>query len=131
MRELTESMASFTWAMGVFGARQMTRVLLPSDTKNPFADATKSFDAVTGTTVAQLPDLFHRTFRAGDEMQRGMQEVAFAMLSFDPNRVLRSSSSALQRSADAFRQVGTGGSGGSGANNSGQPCGWPPMPAFE
>lgn len=80
MRELTKSIGSFSWAMSLFGMRQMANVLRPSR-------ATEAFDSVTEATEGELGDLLRSTFKLGDRMQRGAVDMTLGMLSaemFDP-----------------------------------------------
>jgi hypothetical protein len=72
MREFTKSMMSYTWAMSVFGVQQMVNVFRPSQ-------ATESFDNVTEATRDELGDGWRAAFRAGDNLQRGMVDLAFGM----------------------------------------------------
>jgi hypothetical protein len=72
MRDFTKSMMSYTWAMSVFGVQQMVNIFRPSQ-------ATESFDNVTEATRDEFGDGFRAAFRAGDNLQRGMVDLAFGM----------------------------------------------------
>ncbi|HEX6864316.1 MAG TPA: hypothetical protein VF414_15910 [Thermoanaerobaculia bacterium] len=78
MREMTKSMMSFSWAMSLFGLRQMTCMLMPQSWKS----ATSSFDAVTRSTEDQLGSTTDSLFRAGDNLQRGLVDLMFGMFTF-------------------------------------------------
>lgn len=75
MREMTKSMMSFSWAMSLFGLRQMTCMLMPQSWRS----ATSSFDAVTRSTEDQLGSTTDSLFRAGDSLQRGLVDLMFGM----------------------------------------------------
>jgi hypothetical protein len=75
MREMTKSMMSFSWAMSLFGLRQMTCMLMPQSWRS----ATSSFDAVTRCTEDQFGSTTDSLFRAGDSLQRGLVDLMFSM----------------------------------------------------
>ncbi len=119
MRELTKSMISFSWAMSLFGIKQLANVLTPQK-------AAGSFSAVTGATEGQFGELLKPMFRAGDALQRGMVDMTFGFLTpqvLNPNWWLKMTSDAMQRSAKAFRQAGPGDASGSSSVSSG----WGPV----
>lgn len=118
MREFTKSMMSYTWAMSVFGVQQMVNVFRPSQ-------ATESFDNVTEATRDEFGDGLRAAFRAGDNLQRGMVDLAFGMFGLgmfngrgrgcgvsDMGRrsgdVIRESVNAAGQAADAFGRVTQG-----------------------
>jgi hypothetical protein len=78
MREMTKSMMSFSWAMSLFGLRQMTCMLMPQSWRG----ATSSFDAVTRCSEDQLGSTTDSLFRAGDNLQRGLVDLMFSMFTF-------------------------------------------------
>jgi len=78
MRELTKSMLSYTWAMSVFGAKQMAALLTPQS----WGAAVSSFDAVSRCTEQQLGPAAGSTFRNGDSLQRGMVDLMFDFFRF-------------------------------------------------
>lgn len=121
MRELTKSIGSFSWAMSLFGLRQMVDVLQPER-------ARQSFDQVTGATQQQLGDVLCSTFRAGDRLQRAMVDMSFSMFGLDllnPNRWMQSANEQVQRTGEALRPtIPTRPPGSGGA----QETGWGPMP---
>lgn len=93
MRDLTKSINSFTWAMSLFGLEQMVNVLHP-------AKAAASMDAVAEAAERQLGDIMKSTFRAGDNLQRGMVDMTMGMLSpqaLDPTRWAKMASDTLGR----------------------------------
>lgn len=98
MRELTKSLLSASWAFPVFGLQQMLNLSRPDR-------AATAFDAVTRTTFDQLGPTAKSTFRAGDQLQRGMVDVAFAFLDprlLNPGRWADWSADVWRRSASAL-----------------------------
>jgi hypothetical protein len=100
MRDLAKSALSFTWAMSLFGVKQMTGMM------NPAAERS-SFDAVASAAVDTLGDTLKSAYRIGDGVQRGAVEMAFSMMSgnWNPAKMLGVSSDAMQQAADATRQA--------------------------
>lgn len=101
MRELTKAIGSFSWAMSLFGARQMLDALQPGR-------AAASFEAVTRETERQLDDTLRSTFRVGDQMQRNLVDLAFGMMGFealDPRRWTETASRMAGGMSDAARQT--------------------------
>src|SRR5687767_2703613 len=78
MRDLTKSMMSFSWAMSLFGLRQMTCMLNPQSWGNTAA----TFENVTRSTEDQLGPTTQSIFRAGDSLQRGMVDMMFSLFTF-------------------------------------------------
>jgi hypothetical protein len=101
MREFTKSMTSFTWAMSLFGLQQMIDVFRPSK-------AAESFNNVTKATQDQFGDALKATFRAGDNLQRGLVDVTFGVLTlgmFDRNGS-RATTDVARQTGEAIRQTG-------------------------
>ncbi|HKH50089.1 MAG TPA: hypothetical protein VKM72_36015 [Thermoanaerobaculia bacterium] len=133
MRDLTKSMMSFSWAMSMFGMKQMLDLLNPQN----MGRAATSFEEVTRSTESQLGSVTRSTFQAGDRLQRGMIDMAFSLLgwgSWNPNEMMRMGTDAVQRTAQASMDVmqqsaqamgqAMPGRGGSGWNGSSQQRGW-------
>ncbi len=78
MRDLTKSLLSYSWAMSLFGARQLASLVDPRNLGGGGA----SLDAVTRAAKAQLEGLFADAFHAGDELQRRLVDTMFGV--FDP-----------------------------------------------
>ncbi|HEY7215687.1 MAG TPA: hypothetical protein VIC28_13735 [Thermoanaerobaculia bacterium] len=74
MRELTKSMLSLSWAMSLFGLKQMASMLTAG------GNAAGSFEAVARCTEEQLGQVTRSTFRAGDNLQRGLVDMTFSLL---------------------------------------------------
>jgi hypothetical protein len=150
MRDFTKSMFSYSWAVSLFGMQQMLNLMTPSK-------ATKAFDAVTDTTEEQFGDVMKATFRAGDNIQRGILDLTLGVFSgqaFNPNQWTRMTADAMRQSAEAVSQgvqgatstmrqaassgtpqgppAGAGPMPGSGATTNPAPrqsAGWGPMPS--
>jgi hypothetical protein len=76
MRELTKSLLSLSWAMSLFGLKQMASLF------DPASNASSSFEAVTRCTEEQLGPSTRPVFRAGDSLQRGFVDLTFTLLTF-------------------------------------------------
>jgi hypothetical protein len=72
VRDLTKSMLSLSWAMSLFGLKQMASLF------NPQSNATSSFEAVTRSAEDQLGPVTRSTFRTGDNLQRGLVDLMFS-----------------------------------------------------
>jgi hypothetical protein len=102
MRELTKSIGSFSWAMSLFGARQMLNALQPSR-------ATDAFDTVTRETESQLGDALRATFQSGDRIQRSLVDLTFGMVglgALDPGRWGQTASQMAGGAAEAMAATG-------------------------
>ncbi len=101
MRELTKSMLSFSWAMPLYGLKQMLNLSMPQDMSRPFDKAAEGFDTVTGTMRKELGPTLRGLFDAGDQIQRGVTDLMFSVFNvqaFDPTSWMRMSSEMMQRS---------------------------------
>jgi hypothetical protein len=101
MRELTKSMFSFSWAISLFGLQQLVNLSAPSR-------ATKAFDHVTEATEEVLGDLLKATFKAGDNLQRGVVDLTLGVLTlqaFNPSRWTSTASDVMQQSGTAVQQT--------------------------
>src|SRR5207248_2003603 len=100
MREFTKSMMSYTWAMSLFGVQQMANAFRPSK-------ATESFDNVTKATRDEFGEALRATFRAGDNLQRGLVDLTFGVFTFgmfDRRGASGATSDVGRQSAEALRQ---------------------------
>src|SRR5215471_11572194 len=127
IRDLTKSMLSFSWAMSLFGVEQLANTLIPQTPSQPNHRATTAFNTVTQVTEEQLSGMFKGVFRAGDQLQRGMVDLMFGMLSletFNPSQMMRMTSDMMRQTTGAFGQSFQKSSSGP------QPqTGWGPMPS--
>ncbi|HBL30317.1 MAG TPA: hypothetical protein DD490_26075 [Acidobacteria bacterium] len=119
MREITKSIASFSWAMSLFGARQLANLMRPSE-------AAESFDAVTRATEHHLGETLRSAFQMGDRLQRGMVDIAFSMMGTTGLQADRWAGAAADAAGKAAAATATG---LRGAAWSAEPeTGWGPMP---
>jgi hypothetical protein len=127
MRELVKSLSSLSWALSLFGARQMLEAVSgPLAGTDPRSGA--SLGAVTQAAEGTLDGFFRRTFEAGDQMQRSAVDLAFSLASreaLEPERIVALSSRFLRQSTSALWSLLPGGEGSSCERPS---CGWGPMP---
>jgi hypothetical protein len=101
MREFTKSMTSYTWAMSMFGLQQVINVFRPER-------ATDSFNNVTKAAEEEFDNALKATFSAGDNLQKGLLDMTFGVLTlglFDRGGASASSDIARQ-TGEAFRQGG-------------------------
>src|SRR5215813_9815770 len=101
MREFTKSLTSYTWAMSLFGFQQMFNVFRPGK-------ATESFNNVTKATEEEFGDALKATFRAGDNLQKGLVDVTCGVLTlglFDRGGATTTANVARQ-TGEALRQGG-------------------------
>lgn len=106
MREFTKSMMSYGWAMSLFGVQQMVNLMTPQGQRQQHP-ATEAFNEVADATREQMGDVLRSTYRAGDNVQRGMVDVMFSVMTlgmFDRNGGSRAASNVGQQSAEAMRQ---------------------------
>jgi len=150
MRELTKSMMSFSWAMSVYGLKQVFELACPRDMSRPFGPATEGFNAVTAAASNQLGSTLKSMYAAGDQMQRSAVDMTFRLFMLDSlgSTAMKMTSDMMQWSTQAVEQAtrgcgvcaptgttaGTGAPSGTGAGTGattagGQPpLGWGPMP---
>lgn len=127
MRELVKSLSSLSWALSLFGARQVLDVVRgPRAGTDPWS--AESLGAVTQAAEGTLDGFFQRTFEAGDQVQRSAVDLAFSLASreaLEPNRIVALSSQFLRQSSSALWSLLPGGESSSCGRTS---CGWGPMP---
>ncbi|MBA3242725.1 MAG: hypothetical protein H0T60_15980 [Acidobacteria bacterium] len=110
MRELTRAMMEYSWAMSLFGARQFENLLLPRGRRgDPTDEAAASLYTVSVATQNQFDSLLQGAFQAGDQLQRGIVDVMFDLLTFksfdpdNPNNLQGLSADATQQTEETFR----------------------------
>jgi len=79
MREFTKSMLSYTWATSLFGAQQMLNLLSAQGSRREHP-ATEGFNSAARCNVEQMGDTLRATFRAGDNVGRGLVDLTFGVL---------------------------------------------------
>ena len=119
MRDLAKSAMSFSWAVSLFGMRQMTEALIPSKSEA----AAHAFEPVTKAAVDTFGGALKTVYQAGDALQRGTIDVFFGLLS---GRGFELSSfftpEARQQAAEAERQAAEAAKAGTTDQ------GWGPVP---
>lgn len=77
MREFTKNLFSFSWAMSLFGMKQLADLLNPQQAVRGAPDAARSFDSVTDAVVDQFGNNLRQTFEAGDRVQGEIIDAFF------------------------------------------------------
>lgn len=77
MRELTRSVASFSWAMSLFGVEQMANLVSPRRAANAFGAVARSAEGALGPGLRSV-------FQAGDRLQRTVVDMSFSMVGLRP-----------------------------------------------
>jgi hypothetical protein len=128
VRELTKSIASFSWALSLFGLEQMSKMLIPQAARS----SAPSLDTVTQSTRQQLGPSMRSAFQAGDNLQRGVIDMMFSL--FNPSSwtpggmmgAMRTGADTAWRAAQTASESAGCGCSGSSQQTSG---GWGPMPS--
>jgi hypothetical protein len=105
-RELTKSMVAFSWALPLFGAEQLARIVSPREAGPLSRQAVAAFEAVTHTTAAQFGAMSRGSFQAGDRLQRCMVDVLFSLVTLEacaPRYITKMTFEVMQQSAEVFR----------------------------
>ena len=126
MREVAKSMLGFSWAVSLFGAQQISKILSPSQ---PTEATAAEVDEVSRAVQSHLFGATAMQFRAGDQWTRNLVDVVFDAASgqsLDPRRIVESldprrimdvdprkwaetSMTMFQQSVDAVKQAVTPG----------------------
>lgn len=104
MREFTKSTLSFSWAMSLFGLKQMADVL-SMQRDRPMEEATSAFDTATQAMGRQFDTMFQGIFQAGDELQRELVDTmlgSFTEEGFKPDAAIKAPVDMLQRGAEGL-----------------------------
>lgn len=103
--EFIKSLTRYSWAMSLFGVKQIANTLLPGASDQPTGKATAALDAVTRATEGQFDDRIKLTFRAGDQLQKGIVDFmydVFTLEAFTPRTLTKMTLDVMGRSADLF-----------------------------
>jgi haloalkane dehalogenase len=84
MRDFTKNLFSLSWALSLFGARQLGSLLNPRQAAQGAPDAAKAFDSVTNAVVDQFGNSLRQTFKAGDKAQEQMVDLLFGFFGLRP-----------------------------------------------
>jgi|GEM_PF-409446 len=80
MRELTKSFLNLSWAMSLFGARNLGNLLSGGEAGKK---AVEDFEAVTDTIVKRLGESFRQAFNTGEKLQDEIVDTAFRFCLFE------------------------------------------------
>jgi len=122
MRDLTKSIITFSWAMSLFGVQQIANMFSPEK-------ATESLNKITEATKKEFGKTTEASFRAGDDLQRGLVDVTFRVFSpqiLNPNHWIKMTSDAAQQTMGVLGQVIPGAPTPSGTPP--DATGWGPVP---
>jgi hypothetical protein len=78
MRELTRSVASFSWAMSLFGVEQMANLVSPRR-------AADAFGAVARSAQGALGPGLRSAFQTGDRAQQAVVDLSFSLVGLGPS----------------------------------------------
>jgi len=92
MRELAKSMLGLSWAMSVFSAQQVAKLIAP--TQEAIDAAVAEVEEVSRFVQGRLSGAMAQQFRAGDDWQRRLVDAAFTasapLQSLDPRPLMPS-----------------------------------------
>src|SRR4051794_14422133 len=77
MKELTQSLFSYSLAMGFFGLKQIDNMLSSGPRDTVKAPAVNALDSLTCATTSQFGDTLADMFQAVDRVQRGLVGFVF------------------------------------------------------
>ncbi len=109
MREVTESVLRFTWAMSLVGLRQATNILMP---RQGWAKSTRELDAMSNAAAREMGETMRAFYRAGDRLQAGALDTAARLFSSswsEPGKLLNDTWESLDRTRAAVRDEVAGG----------------------
>jgi hypothetical protein len=78
MRNLTRSVASFSWAMSLFGVEQMANLVSPRRAAAAFGTVVRSAEGTLGPGLRSA-------FQTGDRLQRSMVDLSFSLVGLGPS----------------------------------------------
>ncbi len=81
MRELTKSMLRMSWALPLFGVKQMTHLMMPNGANQE--KAAQALDAVSAAAQRELGSTLDELYATGDRLQRGAVDTAFGVMFLD------------------------------------------------
>jgi hypothetical protein len=105
-RGFTKAMIACCWALSLFGAQQLARILPLPETDPSRPQAAAAFAAITHTTEAQLGEVSRGIFQAGDQLQRGIADFMYSLVTleaFTPRYVTKVTVELMQQSAEVFK----------------------------
>jgi len=84
VEDLLKSALRFSWAMSLFGTRQMGEMMLSMGTGRPTGRAVSAFDRLTRAAEDQLGSSFGGVFRTADRWQRRAVDLGFDLATPPP-----------------------------------------------
>ncbi|HUG70827.1 MAG TPA: hypothetical protein VMM76_23970 [Pirellulaceae bacterium] len=91
MRELTKAVVSSSWALSLFGARQMADAFSSDSSRDSSGGVARSMDAVATEVTSRLSGRVRHLYDLGDNAQRGMVDITSAALRFNVTDAIRPS----------------------------------------
>ena len=126
LADFTKSVASFSWALSVFGVSQAGKVFKGLPTSDPTQSATASNDAVTKTIKEQFDANDNTAFSTVNGVSNALIGLTFSFFTpstFNPTTILQTSQNVLRWGVGLVTQLIPGGQVGNG----GPPVGWGPV----
>lgn len=80
MRELTQSMIRFSWAMPLLGVDMMSNLLAFGDGRNPLEATAHTLDAMSTAAQQQLGPELLRAYDAGVRVQDDVVDAMFRLI---------------------------------------------------
>jgi hypothetical protein len=110
--ECTKSMLACLWALSLFGAEQLVKILSLDEAGPARRQAATAFAAVTHATETQFGEWSRETFQTGDQLQRGMVDVMFRLVTleaFTPRHMTKMTFEVMQQAAEVVKFLIPGG----------------------
>ncbi len=76
MSDFAKSIIRFSWGLSLFGVKQLANLLTPQNPSQPTDKVTKAIDSVTLATEEQLGNALKGVFKTGNQLQKGMVDMA-------------------------------------------------------
>ena len=92
--------------MSLFGVQELANILLPRHSDQTNGKATEAIGSIVLATEDQFDDAIKVTFRAGDQLQRGLVDLMYNILAleaFTPRSMTRMAFDMVRQSAEAFK----------------------------
>jgi hypothetical protein len=105
-RECAQSMMSFLWALSLFGAEQVAKILASRQAGPARLQEADALAAITHATETQLGAAGRAAFQAGDRLQRGMVDLMYSLATLDvltPRHMTKVTFEAMQQSAEVCK----------------------------
>ena len=83
MRELTKSALRFSWSMSLLGVKGMTDLLSFRKKTTDNGGLQSVFDSATRCAVDKLGDTWRDLFRTSDQLQQGIVDAMFRVITLD------------------------------------------------